>query len=155
MAGPSRILVPVDLKDGSRSVVEYALQLARPFGAAVDVIHAWEPPQYVAPDLLVASPGWDTQSLETMARDTAGKELSALLGSLSGSAPVALSHRVVIGEAANVVLEEAERGKYDLVVMGTHQRKGLTRMLLGSVAQKVVGRAACPVLTLHVTPEEP
>ncbi|RKG80135.1 universal stress protein [Corallococcus terminator] len=154
MAGPSRILVPVDLKDGSRSVVEYALQLARPFGATVDIIHAWEPPQYVAPDLLVASPGWDAQSLETMARDTAGKELSALLRSLEGSAPVALSHRVVIGEAANVVLEEAERGKYDLVVMGTHQRKGITRMLLGSVAQKVVGRAACPVLTLHVTPEE-
>ncbi|MCY1047417.1 universal stress protein [Corallococcus sp. bb12-1] len=153
MAGPSRILVPVDLKDGSRSVVEYALQLARPFGATVDIIHAWEPPQYVAPDLLVASPGWDAQSLETMARDTAGKELSALLRSLESSAPVALSHRVVIGEAANVVLEEAERGKYDLVVMGTHQRKGITRMLLGSVAQKVVGRAACPVLTLHVTPE--
>jgi nucleotide-binding universal stress UspA family protein len=60
---------------------------------------------------------------------------------------------VVIGEAGNVVLEEAERGKYDLIVMGTHQRKGLTRMLLGSVAQKVVGRAACPVLTLHVSPE--
>ncbi|RKH57026.1 universal stress protein [Corallococcus aberystwythensis] len=153
MAGPSRILVPVDLKDGSRSVVDYALQLARPFGATVDVIHAWEPPQYVAPDLLVASPGWDAGSLEGMARDTAGKELETLLRSVDGTAPVALSHRVVIGEAGNVVLEEAERGKYDLIVMGTHQRKGLTRMLLGSVAQKVVGRAACPVLTLHVSAE--
>ncbi|AFE05550.1 universal stress family protein [Corallococcus coralloides DSM 2259] len=153
MAGPSRILVPVDLKDGSRSVVDYALQLARPFGATVDVLHAWEPPQYVAPDLLVASPGWDATSLEAMARDTAGKELEALLRKVDGTAPVALSHRVVIGEAGNVVLEEAERGKYDLIVMGTHQRKGLTRMLLGSVAQKVVGRAACPVLTLHVSPE--
>ncbi|MGE6758994.1 universal stress protein [Corallococcus interemptor] len=153
MAGPSRILVPVDLKDGSRSVVDYALQLARPFGATVDVLHAWEPPQYVAPDLLVASPGWDATALESMARDTAGKELESLLRSVDGTAPVALSHRVVIGEAGNVVLEEAERGKYDLIVMGTHQRKGLTRMLLGSVAQKVVGRAACPVLTLHVTPE--
>ncbi|RKG59332.1 universal stress protein [Corallococcus sp. CA054B] len=153
MAGPSRILVPVDLKDGSRSVVDYALQLARPFGATVDILHAWEPPQYVAPDLLVASPGWDATSLEAMARDTAGKELEALLRKVDGTAPVALSHRVVIGEAGNVVLEEAERGKYDLIVMGTHQRKGLTRMLLGSVAQKVVGRAACPVLTLHVSPE--
>lgn len=152
MAGPSRILVPVDLKDGSRSVVNYALQLARPFGATVDVLHAWEPPQYVAPDLLVASPGWDAVSLEAMARDTAGKELETLLRNVDGTAPVALSHRVVIGEAGNVVLEEAERGKYDLIVMGTHQRKGLTRMLLGSVAQKVVGRAVCPVLTLHVTP---
>jgi nucleotide-binding universal stress UspA family protein len=153
MAGPTRILVPVDLKDGSRSVVDYALQLARPFGATVDVIHAWEPPQYVAPDLLVASPGWDAQNLEAMARDTAGVELEKLLRAVDGTAPVALSHRVVIGEAGNVVLEEAERGGYDLIVMGTHQRKGLTRMLLGSVAQKVVGRAACPVLTLHVNPE--
>lgn len=152
MAGPSRILVPVDLKDGSRSIVDYALQLARPFGATVDVIHAWEPPQYVAPDLLVASPGWDANALESTARDTAGKELEALLRAVDGSAPVALAHRVVIGEAGNVVLEEAERGRYDLIVMGTHQRKGLTRMLLGSVAQKVVGRAVCPVLTLHVTP---
>lgn len=153
MAAPSRILVPVDLTDGSRTVVDYALQLARPFGASVDIIHAWEPPQYVAPDLLVAAPGWNSQSLEKVAVETATKDLNALVQGIENP-PVPLRHRVEVGEAGATILDEAERGKYDLIVMGTHGRRGLPRLLLGSVAQKVVSRAHCPVLTMHVFPEK-
>lgn len=149
MPVPSRILVPVDLTEGSQALVDYALQFARPFNATVEIVHAWEPPQYVAPDLLVAAPGWNTQSLERVAVDAATRELDALVGRVKG-APAPLAHRVLVGEAASAILQAAEEGQHDLIVMGTHGRRGLPRLLMGSVAQKIVARAHCPVVTLHL-----
>jgi nucleotide-binding universal stress UspA family protein len=149
MPAPSRILIPVDLSEGSRALIDYAIQLAKPFSSALEVIHAWEPPQYVAPDLLVASPGWNSQSLEKVAVDAATKELNELVAKVTG-ASVPIQHRVVVGEATSTILRVAEEGKHDLIIMGTHGRRGLPRLLLGSVAQKIVARAHCPVLTLHL-----
>lgn len=150
MATVSRILVPVDLSDGSRELIDYAVRLARPFKASVEVVHAWEPPQYVAPDLLVAAPGWNSQSLEHVAVEAATKELTAQLN--QGEPPgVPVSQKIVVGEAASTILDLAEQDKCDLIVMGTHGRRGLPRLLLGSVAQKVVARAPCPVLTIHLS----
>jgi nucleotide-binding universal stress UspA family protein len=152
MPTPSRILVPVDLMEGSKAVVDYAVQLARPFNASIEVMHAWEPPQYVAPDLLVAAPGWNPQSLEKTALDAARKELTTLIGSINAPAPI--TQRLEVGEPAAATLRVAETGGFDLIVMGTHGRRGLPRLLLGSVAQKVIARAPCPVLTLHVVEEK-
>jgi nucleotide-binding universal stress UspA family protein len=149
MPAPSRILVPVDLSEGSQALIDYAIQLAKPFNASLEIIHAWEPPQYVAPDLLVAAPGWNSQSLEQVAVDAATKELNALVEKVAKTGP-SLKHRVVVGEAASTVLRLAEEGKHDLIIMGTHGRRGLPRLLLGSVAQKIVARAHCPVLTVHL-----
>jgi nucleotide-binding universal stress UspA family protein len=149
MPAPSRILVPVDLSDGSQALIDYAIQLAKPFNAALEIIHAWEPPQYVAPDLLVAAPGWNSQSLEQIAVDAATTELNSLVAKVANEG-LSIKHRVVVGEAASTVLRLAEEGKYDLVIMGTHGRRGLPRLLLGSVAQKIVARAHCPVLTVHL-----
>jgi nucleotide-binding universal stress UspA family protein len=148
MPTPSRILVPVDLMEGSRAILDYAVQLARPFNASIEVMHAWEPPQYVAPDLLVAAPGWNPQSLEKTALEAARKELDSLIGSLN--APVPITHRLEVGEPAAAVLRVSEAGGFDMIIMGTHGRRGLPRLLLGSVAQKIIARAHCPVLTLHV-----
>ncbi|HEX8820530.1 MAG TPA: universal stress protein [Archangium sp.] len=151
MPTPTRILVPVDLMEGSRTILDYAVQLARPFNASIEVMHAWEPPQYVAPDLLVAAPGWNPQSLEKTALEAARKELDALIGQFQASQPI--TQRLEVGEAASAVLRVAETGGFDMIVMGTHGRRGLPRLLLGSVAQKIIARAHCPVVTLHV-PEE-
>lgn len=150
MSAPSRILVPVDLSDGSYGLIDYAIQLARPFNASIDVINVWEPPQYVAPDLLVAAPGWNAQSLESMAMETAKKDLDALVRKVENP-PVPIKFRVEVGEPASTVLHAAEQGKYDLIVMGTHGRRGLPKLLMGSVAQKIVARAHCPVVTLHLS----
>ncbi len=149
MPAPSRILVPVDLSDGSQALIDYAIQFAKPFNASLEIVHAWEPPQYVAPDLLVAAPGWNSQSLEKIAVDAASKELAELVAR-NTSTPVPIQHRVIVGEASSTVLRAAEEGKHDLIVMGTHGRRGLPRLLMGSVAQKIVARAHCPVLTLHL-----
>jgi nucleotide-binding universal stress UspA family protein len=152
MPTPSRILVPVDLMEGSRAIVDYAVQLARPFNASIEVMHAWEPPQYVAPDLLVAAPGWNPQSLEKTALEAARKELTTLIGALNAQVPI--TQRLEVGEPASATLRVAETGGFDLIIMGTHGRRGLPRLLLGSVAQKVIARAHCPVLTLHVAEEK-
>jgi nucleotide-binding universal stress UspA family protein len=149
MPAPSRILVPVDLSDGSQALIDYAIQFARPFNATLEIIHAWEPPQYVAPDLLVAAPGWNSQSLEKVAVDAATKELTELVAKNRNAGPP-MQHRVIVGEAASTVLRAAEEGKADLIIMGTHGRRGLPRLLMGSVAQKIVARAHCPVLTMHL-----
>jgi nucleotide-binding universal stress UspA family protein len=149
MPAPSRILVPVDLSEGSQALIDYAIQFARPFNASLEVVHAWEPPQYVAPDLLVAAPGWNSQSLEKVAVDAASKELTELVARIQNP-PVPIQHRVIVGEAASTVLRAAEEGQHDLIIMGTHGRRGLPRLLMGSVAQKIVARAHCPVLTLHL-----
>jgi nucleotide-binding universal stress UspA family protein len=106
----------------------------------------------VAPDLLVAAPGWNPQSLEKTALEAARKELATLIGSLNAPGPI--THRLEVGEPATATLRVAETGGFDLIVMGTHGRRGLPRLLLGSVAQKVIARAPCPVLTLHVTEEK-
>lgn len=145
---PSRILVPVDLLEGSQEIVHYAARLAQPFQASLEVLHAWEPPQYVAPDLLVAAPGWNPQSVEKTALDAARKALESFMGTLQVSVPI--THRLEPGEPAASALRVAEEGGFNLIVMGTHGRRGLPRLLLGSVAQKVIARAHCPVLTLHV-----
>jgi nucleotide-binding universal stress UspA family protein len=152
MPTPSRILVPVDLMVGSRAIIDYAVQLARPFNASIEVLHAWEPPQYVAPDLLVAAPGWNPQSLEKTALEAARKELTTLIGSFNTPDPI--TQRLEVGEPAAATLRVAETGGFDLIIMGTHGRRGLPRLLLGSVAQKVIARAHCPVLTLHVAEEK-
>lgn len=145
---PSRILVPVDLMEGSQEIVDYAARLAQPFQASLEVLHSWEPPQYVAPDLLVAAPGWNPQSVEKTALDAARKALESFMGTLQVSVPI--THRLEPGEPAACVLRVAEEGGFNLIVMGTHGRRGLPRLLLGSVAAKVIARAHCPVLTLHV-----
>lgn len=149
MPAPTRILVPVDLSEGSWGLIDYAIAVAQPFKASIDVINVWEPPQYVAPDLLVAAPGWNAQSIEQMAVESAKRELDDLVRKVENP-PVPIHHRVEVGEAASTILRVAQEGKHDLIIMGTHGRRGLPRLLMGSVAQKVVARAHCPVLTLHL-----
>ena len=63
--------------------------------------------------------------------------------------PVRFTEEIVPGEPGPKILSSASEGGYDLIVMGTHGRKGLKHLLLGSVAEWVVRNAPCPVLTTH------
>jgi universal stress protein A len=144
----SRILVPVDFSPSSRAALEYALFLSEKTGAALEVLHVWEPAGYVGPDALsllpvsVGQPGWE------QTRADVRREVEALIG--RGERSSSISIRVEAGQPGDVVLEAARAVKADLVVMGTHGRTGLARLLLGSVAESVLRRATCPVLTVRV-----
>ncbi|PTL76620.1 universal stress protein [Vitiosangium sp. GDMCC 1.1324] len=150
MAQPiRRILVPTDFSEYSRRAVELAISLAERMGASVDVLHVWEPPAHLEPEILVVVPGEPGTPLETLGLAQAGRLLHAWVESYHSS-PVPLQVHLERGPAAETILRFAEGG-YDLVVMGTHGRTGLARLFMGSVAQKVVARASCPVLTVHGT----
>jgi nucleotide-binding universal stress UspA family protein len=149
-----RVLVPVDFSPSSRAALEYAAFLAEAFVATVVVLHVWEPPGYVGPDTLAllpvaaGQPGWEQTRGEVM------REVDAFLGKPSAR-PKKLEVRVEAGEPSDAILSAAANGGADLIVMGTHGRTGLSRLLLGSVAEAVLRRSGCPVLTIRVPTKAP
>lgn len=147
MHGPRRILVPVDFEETSRSVLETAALWAQHFSSSLVVLHVWEPPRLLAADTLYVAPGWDTVSLERIALAEAGRHMEALVREQIPAALTA-STRLEVGPVASTVVRIAEAEQAELIVVGTHGRRGLSRMLLGSVAHAVISHAKVPVLTV-------
>jgi len=149
----TKVLAAVDFSLRSRDVVRYAASLCEPptGGARLDVLHVWR-----APDLPVSPEGiparvlpW--QDLSTLARDEAGRQLDRLLADLDLDRDPRVRRRLEPGDPAHVIVKLAAEG-YELIVMGTHGRHGLSHLLLGSVAEKVLRSAPCPVLVLREVP---
>jgi universal stress protein A len=144
-----RILVPVDFSPCSRSALEHAVHLAQKLGAEIEVLHVWEPPRYVIPEVTVQMPGEPQRTLMEFARSEAGKEMEGFLADFEGEGQPRVSGRLASGDPTEAIIDLAESGSYDLIAMGTHGRTGLSHLFLGSVAEKVVRRAKCPVLTIR------
>jgi nucleotide-binding universal stress UspA family protein len=142
------ILVPTDFSVSSRLAMRQAIALARGAGARLLVLYVWEPPRGVSPDMPVLS-GGRTESLSAHARRSADEQMRDFLDDFGFSAAERPDYDVLSGDPAQAILTLAEQGHYDLIVMGTHGRTGLPRLLVGSVTEKVVRRAPCPVLTLR------
>lgn len=149
MPAVTRVLVPIDFSPSSRAALEYATFLAGKLAAELDVLHVWEPPGYVGPDTLAllpvaaGQPGWD------QTRTDVTREVEHFL-TKTAARPKQLSVRVEAGEPSDTILQIAKDGGADLIVMGTHGRTGLSRLLIGSVAEAVLRRSTCPVLTIRV-----
>lgn len=147
MAAPNRILVPVDFSMCSVAALRYALELGRRLGSTIDILHVWEPPQHFVAEVPVYPPAGPPTTLKALARDAAGREMARMLETVQASPSDRLTSRMEVGNPLEVIL--ASSRDYDLVVMGTHGRSGLAHLLLGSVAEQVVRRAPCPVLTVR------
>lgn len=144
-----KILCAVDLSDHSKSVAEYASMLAKGLGAGVIVV-------YTAPSLSQYV-GFHVppNTIENFVGEiVSGAEKSMEAFVAENFAGVEAKGHVLIGYAAEEILSRAEEEKVDLIVMGTHGRKGIDRILFGSVAEKVVKNATMPVLTIRPTDEE-
>lgn len=148
MSSFKKILVPVDFSGGSRAAVEEAEAIAKAFGGSIDLLHAWELPAFIAPDLLVAGAGEMRATIADYTRRRAGQELESWEDEVKRTG-IPVSAWLVMGDAAEAILDRAAAG-YDLIVMGTHGRTGVSRFLMGSVAEHVVRRAPCAVLTVRV-----
>lgn len=148
MPAINRILVPVDFSPSARAALEYAAFLAARFGAALDVLHVSEPPGYVGPDTLALLPV-SGQAGRSQARGDVSREVEGILAR-AGARPAHVSVRVESGEPSDAILHASRDGGADLIVMGTHGRTGLSRLLIGSVAEAVLRRSTCPVLTIRV-----
>lgn len=137
------VLVATDLSDASAPAVELAVSLARHGGAALTVVHACEIP--VFPE------GLPPVDYVTPITTAAGKKLDDLVTALRDRCPDA--RRVLkVGAPWQEILAAAAEAGADLVVVGTHGRRGLAHAMLGSVAERVVRLSPVPVLTVRSRP---
>ena len=132
------ILFPTDFSACSNAALRYAVALARDRGATLVVLH-------------VASPSFGQRGSELDDAEAARLQnlVNRLTAPSSGQAAVAYDFRVVEGDPVAEIIHATQTGAVELVVMGTTGRGGLKRLVMGSVAEAVVRRAACPVLTLR------
>lgn len=139
-----RILVPVDGSDTSNRALVAALQIARETGGRVRVIHSLDELVYVA------DTAYDPTILRS-AREWAGKILNEALD-VAKATGVPADSRLVEAPGrrlGDVVADEAQAWEADLVVVGTHGRKGVGRVLLGSGAEQVLRASRVPVLSVR------
>lgn len=147
---PGRILVPFDFSEPSRSALVAARDLAVDFKAGLELVHVIEPimaPHPYAP-LHFGSQAFDMARL----MERAETDLRVIAGEVAGTG-VECSVRALEGHPAERITGYAEESGADLIVIATHGRTGLSRFFLGSVTERVVRGAECPVLTLKATPE--
>jgi nucleotide-binding universal stress UspA family protein len=147
----TRILAPVDFSAQSDLALRYATTLADCFGATVEVLHvvedpfvsgAWSAEAFVPniPELLADLVATARAKLDQL-KAPIDKELSFKTTVLT---------TVLTGQPAVSIVEYARTENFDLIVMGTHGRTGLSHAFMGSVAERVVRKASCPVMTVRV-----
>ena len=151
---PKQILVPTDFSPPAWSALEDAAAIAETYGASLDVIHVWDIPTFAVPGEMAG------YALPTTVIDVVSAQAHNMMEELVDHArTTGLAIRnasVVPGNAGRAIVEFASHGSYDLIVIGSHGRTGLARAVLGSVAERVVRHAPCPVLVVtgkqHASP---
>ncbi len=139
----SRVLCPIDFSPSSRQALELALDLSPAAKLAITLLHVIEPPRLYAedPTSMEIVPGLGARSQQLL--EQWGREVAAERSLAAGS----VTARVRLGRAGTQILAMiGEEGAFDLVALGSHGRTGLSRMLLGSVAERVVREAGLRVL---------
>jgi nucleotide-binding universal stress UspA family protein len=138
-----KILFPTDFSHTGDAALELATALARDSGATLLIVHAEEPPMaYGGGELYYGLPNPATADLEKMLQEVKPSDPD-----------VPFESRMITGDPASAIVRLAKEEDVDLIVMGTHGRTGLSRLLMGSVTEAIVRRASCPVLTVK-HPEE-
>lgn len=141
-----KICCAVDFSDPSRFAMEEAADLAKRCCAELTLVHVYEPPPPVSMDALAA--GESTLFWEALAVDLE-RSLAAWRAEAARRAGVPVASVLLVGRAAPEILAWAREHGTDLLVVGTHGRLGLKRLVLGSVAEHVVRQAPCPVFVIR------
>jgi nucleotide-binding universal stress UspA family protein len=141
---PKHILVPTDLSEGAEQALDYACELATQLGARIHLLHVVGIPALGVPELGVA--------LTSAMIDRLVVENQTALEGLARTKCAAQIGQVLIrtGDARDLINQTAQELGADLIVMGTHGRRGIARALLGSVTETVVRSAPCAVLTVRL-----
>lgn len=139
MATAQTILHPTDFSEDSAYAFQMACSLARDYGARLVVLHVLEPVVMPFGELAVVPP--EPEPSEEALREKLQQLEEA-------TAKVRVETWLLKGDTVETILDAATDLKADLVVVGTHGRTGLVRLLMGSVAERVLRRAPCPVLVV-------
>jgi universal stress protein A len=137
------ILVATDFSPASSVAVEYGRILASRLGASLRLLHVVDDPLLAA--AWSEAYAFDTSALRERMRAGAEDEITKLAATLD----VPVTTEVIVGSPARAIIGQSAEPDIDLVVMGTHGRSGVSHLLLGSVAERVVRGARCPVLTVR------
>ena len=140
---PKHILVPTDLSESAEQALDYACELARTIGATVHLLHVIGIPALGMPEIGLAMTSMTIDQMAVDGQTALDHLLETRCSATRGQALVRT------GEARDVINQTAKELGVDLIVMGTHGRHGLSRVLLGSVAESVVRSAPCAVLTVR------
>jgi nucleotide-binding universal stress UspA family protein len=141
----NKILVPVDFSGHSLKALNYACELAKKFDAPIVLVHAYAIPAYTLPEgYIMASPSTIAEVMNKIEEAMGQTKKEALARGAKSVESV-----VVEGIPFAEIIRTAREKSCDLIIMGTHGRTGLKHALLGSVAEKVVRKAPCAVLTVR------
>lgn len=143
-----RVLVPTDFSRMSELALSYAVSLAARDGGALHLLHVVDDAVFAAAyadGLYVELP-----SLRNRAIEEAERKLAEVVAAVK-TANLDVTSEVVVGKPAPSISRKAEERGTDLIVMGTHGRSGLAHLMLGSVAERVLRMAPCPVMTVRDT----
>src|SRR5919108_4524699 len=139
------VLAPTDFSEYSKKAVAYALELARKFGAKLTVLHVIELPPYPVE-------GYVTPNLSQTYMDDLERQATAELAQVIPEAEavgVGVARLVGVGTPYRTIIDTAEAEQVDLIVMATAGRTGFSHLIMGSIAERVVRTASCPVLTIR------
>ncbi len=142
----SRILVPTDFSPTADAALDYAFGLAEKFGASIQLLHVLEDPfvyEGISGEGYIA----EAPAIRTAMLNDAHAKLRQRAG--AGGPKIKVEAEVLFGHGARSIAEYAAERVVDLIVMGTHGRTGVAHLLLGSVAERIVRTAPCPVLTVR------
>ena len=140
------ILAPTDFSRHAEAALKYACALAEKFGATLHLLHVLSDLVPVGPDPMIAPilPPDYYRETEKAARESLKKLIDP-----SWSRPAEVAIQVVWGTPVEAVVDYARKHPIDLIVIATHGRTGLSHVFLGSVAERIVREALCPVLTIR------
>ena len=138
------ILFPTDFSTASDAALVHAEALAKQSGARLLIVHVEEPPlAYGGGELYYGLPEPDSERIIKMLEDVRPQDPA-----------VPFTHRLTMGDPAGEIVRIATDERAEMIVLGTHGRTGMVRLLMGSVAEAIVRRAPCPVLVYREAAEK-
>ena len=138
------ILFPTDFSTASDAALPHAEALAKSSAARLLIVHVEEPPlAYGGGELYYGLPEPSSERILKMLEDVRPKDPA-----------IPFAHRLTMGDPAGEIVRIARDEQAEMIVLGTHGRTGMSRLLMGSVAETLVRRAPCPVLVYRETAEK-
>jgi len=148
MFSPKTILVPTDFSQHSDKALQIAVDIASQYNAKIILLHVIDANiQQCAADYCISNEAIEQLKNESMKAST--DKLNKTINSLKGSTKVDISFEVKNGVPAEVLLDEQKTNKLDLIVIASHGKTGILSHLIGSVTDKVVRAAKCPVMVIR------